>query len=219
MLPAPCCPPPSHDTCVAPLTAACVLALQLDYTGLSDLLKRFRAADKDNNGSLALPECVTSCGPGIVSCRAYIIDSHGLASCSRFCEAMQLDPNSEYARRLFDCVDTVRVARLTQLPGLPHHILWSRGQDGNGSVDFRETVLGLSFAGDHGTEEKLRMAFAVYDTNNDGFISQDELRKVMAIGVHRRRRTIAVPAAHASRSDATTVVSLGAGAHNCEGNG
>lgn len=31
---------------------------QLDYTGLSDLLKRFRAADKDNNGSLALPECV-----------------------------------------------------------------------------------------------------------------------------------------------------------------
>lgn len=83
------------------------------------------------------------------------------------------------------CAESV----LRDIACLAAHIACCGVQDGNGSVDFRETVLGLSFSGNHGTEEKLRMAFAVYDTNNDGVISQDELRKVRSV----RRRLSAVP--------------------------
>ena len=113
---------------------ACWVA-QLDYAGVSNLLKRFREADTDNSGNLGFEECVHVAS--YVLHRAVLI-----LVVRRFCTAMQLDTDAEYARRLFDCVDS----------------------DGDGSIDFREVVVGLSFTAENAsTDAKLKMAFQVYD--------------------------------------------------------
>ena len=57
-------------------------------------------------------------------------------------------------------------------------------EDGGGSVDFREFILGLSaFSSKGNKEEKLRFAFKVYDIDRDGFISNGELFIVLKMMV------------------------------------
>lgn len=57
-------------------------------------------------------------------------------------------------------------------------------EDGGGSVDFREFILGLSaFSSKGNKEEKLRFAFKVYDIDRDNFISNGELFIVLKMMV------------------------------------
>ena len=57
-------------------------------------------------------------------------------------------------------------------------------EDGGGSVDFREFILGLSaFSSKGNKEEKLRFAFKVYDMDRDGYISNGELFLVLKMMV------------------------------------
>merc|ERR1712083_115416 len=52
--------------------------------------------------------------------------------------------------------------------------------DGNGEVDFKEFIQGLShFSAKGDMESKLKFAFRIYDIDNDGFISNGELFQVM----------------------------------------
>ena len=57
-------------------------------------------------------------------------------------------------------------------------------KDGNGTVSFIEFLLGLAkLAGGASEENKLRFAFAIYDVNKDGFISNGDLFAVMKMMV------------------------------------
>lgn len=51
--------------------------------------------------------------------------------------------------------------------------------NGDGVLDFREFFIGLYITSRGTKEQKLKMAFKVYDLDGDGFITCDELHKVM----------------------------------------
>merc|ERR1712123_478400 len=52
--------------------------------------------------------------------------------------------------------------------------------EGNGEVDFKEFIQGLShFSAKGDKESKLKFAFRIYDIDNDGLISNGELYQVM----------------------------------------
>jgi len=51
-------------------------------------------------------------------------------------------------------------------------------KDGNGSVDFKEWLIGMYIHQNGTVEEKLELAFKVYDIDGNGFIEPHELRKL-----------------------------------------
>ncbi|XP_011875005.1 PREDICTED: calcineurin subunit B type 2-like [Vollenhovia emeryi] len=56
--------------------------------------------------------------------------------------------------------------------------------DGNGEVDFKEFIQGVSqFSVTGDKESKLRFAFRIYDMDNDGYISNGELFQVLKMMV------------------------------------
>ncbi|CAH3128067.1 calcineurin subunit B type 1 [Stylophora pistillata] len=56
--------------------------------------------------------------------------------------------------------------------------------DGNGEVDFKEFIEGVSqFSVKGDKESKLKFAFRIYDMDNDGFISNGELFQVLKMMV------------------------------------
>merc|ERR1711963_148206 len=56
--------------------------------------------------------------------------------------------------------------------------------DGNGEVDFKEFIQGISqFSVKGDKETKLRFAFRIYDIDNDGYISNGELFQVLKMMV------------------------------------
>ena len=65
----------------------------------------------------------------------------------------------EFAEHVFRCYDT----------------------DGNGKVDFREFVCGLSLSIRGTQRQKLNFAFKVADVDGDGFITRDEMITVVKV--------------------------------------
>ena len=56
--------------------------------------------------------------------------------------------------------------------------------DGNGEVDFKEFIQGVSqFSVKGDKNSKLRFAFRIYDIDNDGYISNGELFQVRSPAV------------------------------------
>lgn len=52
--------------------------------------------------------------------------------------------------------------------------------DDNGTIDFREFIVGLSVFNEKATmEEKLKFSFQIYDFDGDGHISKHELKKMV----------------------------------------
>ncbi|KAI9653598.1 MAG: Calcineurin subunit B [Alyxoria varia] len=84
---------------------------------------------------------------------------------------------------------TIEREEFLSLPAVSSNPLAARmiaifDEDGGGSVDFREFILGLSaFSSKGAKEEKLKFAFKVYDIDRDGFISNGELFLVLKMMV------------------------------------
>ena len=54
-------------------------------------------------------------------------------------------------------------------------------KDGDGVIDFREFICALSVAIRGTRRQKLNLAFSICDVNNDGFITKDEMLKVVTV--------------------------------------
>mmetsp|Transcript_81504 Transcript_81504/g.143935 ORF Transcript_81504/g.143935 Transcript_81504/m.143935 type:complete len:178 (-) Transcript_81504:86-619(-) len=84
----------------------------------------------------------------------------------------QLDPS-----------EILGVAELAENP-LVQRVISVFDKDGNGQVSFIEFLLGLAkLAGGTSEEQKLGFAFAIYDVNKDGYISNGDLFAVMKMMV------------------------------------
>ena len=59
---------------------------------------------------------------------------------------------------------------------LAHNIFKSFDHDGNGSISFKELMVTLSLTTKGTKDEKLRWLFSVYDWNQDGKVTIDEVR-------------------------------------------
>ena len=51
----------------------------------------------------------------------------------------------------------------------------------DGKVDFREFIIGLSVSGSAELHRKLKWAFRMYDVNETGFITWEEMRHIVAV--------------------------------------
>jgi len=61
--------------------------------------------------------------------------------------------------------------------------------DGNGEVDFKEFIHGISlFSAKSNKKERMRFAFKIYDMDKDGFISNGELFQVLKMMVGNNLR-------------------------------
>lgn len=77
----------------------------------------------------------------------------------------------------------MQIADLQQNP-LVQRVIDLFDTDGNGEVDFKEFIEGISQFSVHGDKEaKLRFAFKVYDMDRDGYISNGELFLVLKMMV------------------------------------
>ena len=88
-------------------------------------------------------------------------DGSGMVDYAEFCEILGVDPTPEIEQtfNLFDL-------------------------DRSGTIDILETLIGLSTTTNAAKEEKLKFAFAVFDTNGDGVITKDELIKILKANHH-----------------------------------
>ncbi|EGZ25194.1 hypothetical protein PHYSODRAFT_479256 [Phytophthora sojae] len=71
-------------------------------------------------------------------------------------------------------------ANLTRLRLILNRLFVIFDEDHNGTVDFCELCSGLSVLCGGSREEKVRAAFSLYDLNQDGFISLDEMVRYLA---------------------------------------
>ncbi|XP_065583497.1 calcineurin subunit B type 2-like [Artemia franciscana] len=108
-----------------------------------------------------------------------------------FCFIFSVDPDE--IRRLgkrfrkldLDNSGSLSVDEFMTLPELQQNPLFQRvidifDSDGNGEVDFKEFIQGVSqFSVKGDKESKLRFAFRIYDMDNDGFISNGELFQLL----------------------------------------
>lgn len=61
------------------------------------------------------------------------------------------------------------------------HVFRTFDADGNGSVDFQEFAVGLFVSSCQDLDKKLDWAFRVYDINGDGYITKDEMEKIVTV--------------------------------------
>ena len=59
------------------------------------------------------------------------------------------------------------------------HVFRTFDKDGDESIDFKEFICGLSITCHGSEEEKLRWAFHMYDVDNSGSITEDELLEII----------------------------------------
>ncbi|CAG0891634.1 unnamed protein product [Cyprideis torosa] len=109
--------------------------------------------------------------------------------CSNF-DAEEIRRLGKRFRKLdLDNSGALSVEEFMSLPELQQNPLVQRviaifDADGNGEVDFKEFIQGVSqFSVKGDKESKLRFAFRIYDVDNDGFISNGELFQVLKMMV------------------------------------
>lgn len=109
--------------------------------------------------------------------------------CSTF-DADEIKRLGKRFRKLdLDNSGSLSVEEFMSLPELQQNPLVQRvidifDTDGNGEVDFKEFIEGISqFSVKGDKESKLRFAFKIYDMDKDGFISNGELFQVLKMMV------------------------------------
>lgn len=68
---------------------------------------------------------------------------------------------SGYADKMFDCFDT----------------------DGNGHVDFGEFVTGICLMDSNNIEDRIGIAFTLFDQDKSGFIDRHEVRELLSVSI------------------------------------
>lgn len=64
------------------------------------------------------------------------------------------------------------------------HIFRTFDKDGNGTVNFKEFLIGLCVSGsESSTDIKLKWAFNMYDINGDGYISRLEMKEIVEVSL------------------------------------
>lgn len=109
--------------------------------------------------------------------------------CSTF-DADEIKRLGKRFRKLdLDNSGSLSIDEFMSLPELQQNPLVQRvieifDTDGNGEVDFKEFIQGMSqFSVKGDKESKLRFAFKIYDMDKDGFISNGELFQVLKMMV------------------------------------
>ncbi|XP_018026876.1 calcineurin subunit B type 2 isoform X3 [Hyalella azteca] len=109
--------------------------------------------------------------------------------CSNF-DADEIRRLGKRFRKLdLDNSGSLSVEEFMSLPELQQNPLVQRvidifDADGNGEVDFKEFIQGMSqFSVKGDKESKMRFAFRIYDMDNDGYISNGELFQVLKMMV------------------------------------
>jgi len=109
--------------------------------------------------------------------------------CSNF-DAYELRRLSRRFKKLdLDGSGSLSIDEFMSLPELQQNPLVQRvidifDEDGNGEVDFKEFIQGISQFSVKGDKNvKLRFAFRIYDIDRDGYISNGELFKVLKMMV------------------------------------
>lgn len=64
------------------------------------------------------------------------------------------------------------------------HVFRTFDKDGNGTVNFKEFLIGLCVSGsESSTEIKLEWAFNMYDINGDGYITRMEMKEIVEVSL------------------------------------
>ncbi|XP_059422822.1 calcineurin subunit B type 1-like [Carassius carassius] len=115
--------------------------------------------------------------------------SYPLEMCSHF-DADEIKRLGKRFKKLdLDNSGSLSVDEFMSLPELQQNPLVQRvieifDTDGNGEVDFKEFIEGVSqFSVKGDKEQKLRFAFRIYDMDKDGYISNGELFQVLKMMV------------------------------------
>ncbi|KAB7495565.1 Calcineurin subunit B type 2 [Armadillidium nasatum] len=111
----------------------------------------------------------------------------------KLCDLVDADEIRRLGKRFrkldLDNSGSLSVEEFMSLPELQQNPLVQRvidifDADGNGEVDFKEFIQGMSqFSVKGDKESKLRFAFRIYDMDNDGYISNGELFQVLKMMV------------------------------------
>lgn len=110
--------------------------------------------------------CITSVQP-------YTVDADEIRRLGKRFRKLDLDNSGALSVDEF-----MSIAELQQNP-LVQRVIDIFDADGNGEVDFKEFIQGVSQFSVKGDKlSKLRFAFRIYDMDNDGFISNGELFQV-----------------------------------------
>ncbi|XP_029031489.1 calcineurin subunit B type 1-like [Betta splendens] len=150
-------------------------------------------------GSLFQPTCTASssnapfrsASPGFhrPTCTMGNEASYPLEMCSHF-DADEIKRLGKRFKKLdLDNSGSLSVEEFMSLPELQQNPLVQRvidifDTDGNGEVDFKEFIEGVSqFSVKGDKEQKLRFAFRIYDMDKDGYISNGELFQVLKMMV------------------------------------
>uniref|UniRef100_A0A803TQ63 EF-hand domain-containing protein n=1 Tax=Anolis carolinensis TaxID=28377 RepID=A0A803TQ63_ANOCA len=118
------------------------------------------------------------------------IPRHPLEMCSHF-DADEIKRLGKRFKKLdLDNSGSLSVEEFMSLPELQQNPLVQRvidifDTDGNGEVDFKEFIEGVSqFSVKGDNEQKLRFAFRIYNMDKDGYISNGELFQVLFIFIY-----------------------------------
>ncbi|KAG7511965.1 calcineurin subunit B type 1 [Solea senegalensis] len=134
---------------------------------------------------------VPSSSPGFnhPTCKMGNEASYPLEMCSHF-DADEIKRLGKRFKKLdLDNSGSLSVEEFMSLPELQQNPLVQRvidifDTDGNGEVDFKEFIEGVSqFSVKGDKEQKLRFAFRIYDMDKDGYISNGELFQVLKMMV------------------------------------
>lgn len=64
------------------------------------------------------------------------------------------------------------------------HVFRTFDRDKNNAVDFQEFILGLCMSGSHEPAVKLRWAFDMYDIDQNGYITMDEMIHILSVSLN-----------------------------------
>ena len=63
------------------------------------------------------------------------------------------------------------------------HVFRTFDLDGNGRVNFREFLIGMSFSGSADLKKQLSWAFRVYDVRRAGYVTRDDMTQIVRVSV------------------------------------